>query len=178
MHLPFPTLRTDRLVMRQMQPDDLPMVFQGLSHPEVIRCYGVSFESEEATREQMEWFASLEREGSGIWWAMTKVDDGEFVGAIGFNNLSRIHRKAELGFWLLPEHWRKGLVSEALPVVLAHGLDALGLHRMEATVETENTASMGVLQKAGFVLEGTLRDCEFKNGRFISLHVLALLRED
>lgn len=164
--------------MRQMQPDDLPMVFQGLSHPEVIRYYGVSFESEEATREQMEWFASLEREGTGIWWAMTKVDDGEFVGAIGFNNHSRMHRKAELGFWLLPDHWRKGLVSEALPVALAHGFDALGLHRMEATVETENTASMGVLQKAGFVLEGTLRDCEFKNGRFISLHVLALLRED
>jgi [ribosomal protein S5]-alanine N-acetyltransferase len=175
---PFPTLSTPRLQLRQFRPEDVELVYQGLSHPEVIRFYGVSFQTLEETEEQMQWFRELEEGGTGVWWAIWSAEGTDFYGGIGYNNLSREHRKAELGFWLLPEHWRKGIVSEAMPPVLRYGFEQLGLHRIEAQVESENEGSKRSLLKAGFRHEGCLRDAEIKGGRFISLDIFASLASD
>jgi ribosomal-protein-alanine N-acetyltransferase len=45
----FPTLRTERFILRRIGPADKPRVFEGLSHPEVIRYYGVSYGTLEET---------------------------------------------------------------------------------------------------------------------------------
>lgn len=169
------TLQTQRLLLRSFGPADLENVFAGLSHPEVILHYGVSFATLEATQEQMDWYASIEREGTGLWRAICTKEDGAFLGAIGLNNIVQQHRRGEIGFWLMPEHQGKGYISEALPVIIEHGFSALGLHRITAEVETDNAASAKVLVKGGFVHEGTLRECEWKDGRVISLDVFAKL---
>lgn len=170
-------MRTDRLVLRPFTATDIDAVFRGLSRPEVIRHYGVSFHSLEATQEQMDWYATLERDGTGRWWAICSVADNTFIGAIGLNNIMPAHRRGELGFWLMPAYWRKGYIAEALPLVTEHAFHTLGLHRIMAEVETENTASANVLRRAGFVHEGTLRESEWKNGRYLSLDVFALLND-
>lgn len=113
----FPTIRNSRLLLRQFSDKDIESVYRGLSHPEVTRYYGVSYDSLEATKEQMEWFAKIEREESGIWWVICSADDGEFMGGCGLNNLSKNHKRAEIGFWLLPTFWNQGVVSEAVPIV-------------------------------------------------------------
>lgn len=171
----FPLIRTERLLLRQFCDADLPSVFEGLSHPDVIRYYGVNFQTMEAAKEQMEFFAGLERDGTGIWWAICSQDTGEFLGGGGFNNLSKEHRKAEIGFWLLPEHWGKGIMAEAMPLICEHGFNELGLHRIEGFVESENTNCKRALARLGFLHEGTMAECEVKNGRFISLDIYARL---
>lgn len=171
----FPNLKTSRLQLRQITENDLENIFRGLSHPEVIRYYGVNYSSREATREQLEWYAELERTGSGLWWAVTLSENAEFCGAIGYNNLNKEHRKAELGFWLLPEYWGKGFIQEAMDPVLDHGFHILKLHRIEAFVETENLGSQKTLKKKSFQQEGILKDSEIKNGRYISVAIYAKL---
>lgn len=57
----FPTIKTERLLLRQFADSDLENVFKGLSHPEVIKYYGVSFQTLEATKEQMLFFADLKK---------------------------------------------------------------------------------------------------------------------
>ncbi len=168
-------LRTDRLLLRPIADADAENVFRGLSHPDVTRYYAISFETPAAARAQMEWFAQLVREGAGRWWAICSPDDTVFMGAVGLYGIVKQHRRGELGFWLLPEHWGKGIMGEALPTVLEHGFSSLVLHRIEAEVETENEASRRLLVKHGFQHEGTLRDREIKNGRYISLDVFARL---
>lgn len=155
--------------------NDLNHVFQGLSHPEVIRYYGVSYSSIEETQEQIRWFEELERTGTGKWWAICSIDGDLFYGACGLNNVLNEHKKAEIGFWLLPEHWNKGIITEALPTVISYGFKSMGLHRIEALVESGNRNSVKVLKKVTFRFEGTLRDCEIKNGKYISLDVYARL---
>src|SRR5690606_5042185 len=98
-----PKLTTPRLWLRPIEPADIDHVYRGLSHPDVIKYYGVSFHSLEATQEQMAWFRDLEENGTGIWWAICSPDNRIFYGAGGFNGMSREHRKAEVGFWLLPD---------------------------------------------------------------------------
>ena len=169
----FPELRTERLSLRQFQPEDLQNVFYGLSHPEVIRYYGVHFDTLEATQEQMDWFGDLETNRTGVWWAICSAEEGTFFGAAGFNDWSHEHRKAEVGLWLLPEHWGKGIMTEAMPLICDYAFDKMGLHRIEGFVETENFPCKKALAKLGFLLEGTMVDCEVKNGRFINLDIYA-----
>lgn len=173
----FPILQSDRLRFRQFTDADLENVFRGLSHPDVIKYYGISFSTLEATKEQMEWFADLEKNGTGLWWAICEKGSGKFVGAGGFNDLTKEHRKAEIGFWLLPEHWGKGYMTEAMPIICEAGFEQLGLHRIEGFVETNNANCKKALAKLKFQHEGTMVDCEVKNGAFISVDVYAKFRE-
>jgi len=166
---------TERLLLRPFVESDLDEVFKGLSHPDIIKYYGISFDSREAAKEQMIWYRELEENRTGIWWAVCSSDNLNFMGAAGLNNLNKEHQKAELGFWLMPEHWGKGVISEALPFVFNYGFEKLGLHRIEAIVETENLNSKRVMESLSFHHEGTLKECEFKDGRFISLDLYAKL---
>ncbi len=171
----FPTLKTDRLLLRQLIDTDLGHVFYGLSHPDVIKYYGISFDSLEATQEQMVWFEDLLKTETGIWWAICAQNNSTCYGAAGFSSINKVHRKAEIGFWLLPEFWGLGVVGEALPVICNHGFDKLHLHRIEGFVESENTNCHRTMAKLGFLHEGTMKDCETKNGRYISLDIYAKL---
>lgn len=173
---PFPVLNTSRLRLRRIIDSDLESIYEGLSHPEVIRYYGVSYNTLEETGDQMEWYSGLEENGTGIWWAVCYKDHNTFLGACGFNNLSNIHYKAEIGFWLLPEYWGQGIVSEAITEILYYGFETLNLHRIVGFAEIENVNSKKTLSKPGFVHEGTMKDCEIKNGTYISIDIYAIFR--
>lgn len=173
----FPIIKTERLLLRQFDDNDLQFVFRGLSHPEVIKYYGVSFSSINDTEEQMKWYRNLEDTGTGIWWAISSLEGNIFYGATGFNNLQEEHKKAELGFWLLPDYWGKGFIREAVPHILNYAFTHLDLHRIEAFVEAGNSNSAKALQKLGFEKEGRMRDYEVKNGKFISVDMFGRLNE-
>lgn len=167
----FPILRTERLLLRQFEEGDLENVFKGLSHPDIIKYYGVSYQTLEATKAQMKFFADLEKEGTGIWWAVCSPDNKLFYGGGGLNSLIKEHKKAEIGFWLLSDYWGKGFMTEAMPLICNYGFDKLGIHRIEGIVETENLLCKKAMEKLKFNHEGTMRECEIKNGKFISLDI-------
>ncbi|MDG1476565.1 MAG: GNAT family N-acetyltransferase [Vicingaceae bacterium] len=167
-------MKTSRIYLRKFNVSDLENVFKGLSHPDVIKYYGISFKNLEATKEQMTWFADLERNEKGIWWAVCSVDNDQFLGAGGLNDLCKDKKKAELGFWLLPENWKQGIMTEAIPLIIKYAFENLGLKRIEGFVETENINCKKAIEKLNFRLEETLIDCEEKNGKKISLDVYTL----
>jgi ribosomal-protein-alanine N-acetyltransferase len=169
----FPNLETERCILRQFNNSDLENVFKGLSHPDIIKHYGVHYDTLEATNAQLDFFANLEKNKTGIWWAICSLDNTVFYGAGGLNSLSKEHKKAEIGFWLLTEYWNKGLMTEVMPVICKYGFDVLNLHRIEGFVESDNTLCKKAMDKLDFKLEGTMKDCEIKNGKFISLDIYA-----
>lgn len=109
--------------------------------------------------------------------AVVNEKNDVFYGAIGLNNLNKIHRKAEIGFWLIPNFWGKGIMSGALKLIINYAFSGLNLHRIEAMVEKENLNSKKLLQKLNFSFEGTLVDHEIKNDSFISIDVYAKLSQ-
>lgn len=171
----FPELTTQRLHLQQILPGDQDFIFKGLSHPQVIPFYGVRYDSFEATTVQMDWYERMWTEGNGIPWKIVEVKTGTPIGVISVYFYKPEHNKAEVGFWLLPEYWNKGFASEALETVVQYWKNVKGLHRMEAFVEDGNEASARLLEKTGFVREGLMKDCERKNGKYISLHIYALI---
>jgi len=171
-------MKTERIHLRKIVQADLPNVFKGLSHPEVIKYYGVSFKTIEGTQEQMDWFANLEKTETGIWWAICSNNDNTFLGAGGFNAMDKVSKKAEVGLWLLPEYWGNGYLREAMPLMVDYAFQDLGLHRIEGFVESNNTKCKRAMAKVNFTHEGTMRDCELKNGKLISLDIFAQLSTD
>lgn len=160
-----------------MEDNDIDWVFRAMSDPKVYRYYGVRYLTLEATKSQMEWFASLVSEESGLWFAI--VDQaGEPLGGIGLNDYEKTHQRAELGYWLLPEYWGKKVMKSVIPAVLSLGFDQWTLHRIEAVVEPGNEASSGLLKSFGFKYEGTRRECEVKDGTRISLEMYSLLEPE
>lgn len=168
----------DALVLRPFNAADLGFVFEGLSDPQVIKHYGVSYDSLDACREQMDWFESLAMQGTGHWLAIESKTDGRPMGAVGVNDISPVHHCAELGYWLLPQYWGQGIVSRALKLFLSVAFEQLQLHRIEAVVELENHRSRRVLEAAGFTHEGVRRECELKHGEYISLMRFGLLSHE
>jgi|GEM_PF-4645463 len=78
---------------------------------------------------------------------------------INYHQRQPWNRRLELSWILAPAFWRQGLMTEAARIVLHHCLTELDTHRVEATIEPENTASRALAAKLGFVLEsGPLRD--------------------
>lgn len=173
----FPILRSERLLLRQFVDSDLANVYKGLSDPEIIKYYGVSYKTLEDTKVQMQFFEDLFRQGTGIWWAVCSIDNKTFYGAGGLNNLSKEHKKAEIGFWLLTDFWGQEIMTEAMPIICKYGFDNLGLHRIEGLVESDNLNCKNAMNKLNFQHEGTMRDCEIKNGKFISLDIYAKIND-
>lgn len=171
----FSILETSRFALRKFTQDDLENVYKGLSHPDVIKYYGVSFNSLEATQEQLDWFTDHEANKTGLWLAVCDKDTGEFYGAGGVNDIEKEHLKGEIGFWLLPEHWGKGIMKEVMPELCNFIFDHFKLRRIEGFVEAGNDNCRKAMSKLNFVHEGTMIDCEKKNGEFISVAIYALL---
>ncbi|GAA4277575.1 GNAT family N-acetyltransferase [Aquimarina mytili] len=163
----FPTIKTDRLLLREITNFDLENIFNGLSNPKVIEHYGISFDSLNATKQQMIWYKNEKQ----MWWAICSLNNQVFYGAGGLNNIDCKVKKAEIGLWLLPEFWGKGIMKETLPLISDYGLNQLKLNRVEGFVETENINCKRAMSKLDFQLERTMIDCEIKNRKLISLDV-------
>lgn len=172
------TLQGDVIQLDPVMDADLPHIYRGLSDPRVVAYYGASYDSLTACQAQMTWYAELTRSGRGAWHLIRDRHTGEPLGAIGYNDADPTHRRAELGYWLYPEHWGKGVMSAALQQWLPLTYRTTDLHRLLAVVEEPNFSSARLLERAGFHYEGTARECERKGDGFISLRHYAILRSD
>jgi RimJ/RimL family protein N-acetyltransferase len=106
--------------------------------------------------------------------------DGEFAGGIGFTPREDVERiGAEVGYWVGRAFWGRGIATAALRRLTAHAFAAQPeLRRLFAVPFAANAASARVLEKAGFVREGTLRQSVIKDGRVQDQFMYALLRDE
>lgn len=175
----FPELRTPRFLLRRIVASDAPAVYAGLSDSRVMVHYGVSYDSLEATQREMDWYEELFRNSSGIWWGICELQRrAVLLGTCGLNEIEHEHRRAELGYWLIPDYWGSGAAQECVAAVVAHGFDSMGLHRIGAEVDTDNLRSCRLLERLGFQFEGIRRGYELKDGVFLDLKYYARLSTD
>lgn len=172
------SLETNRLLLRKIQQSDNHFVLEGLSNDELTKFMLIRYYTLDEVQGQMDFYANHYQNKTGYYWLMELRETHEPIGIIGYHAVSWEHKKAELGFWLLPKFWKNGYVTEAALATLNFVFDTLQLNRIEATVETENPASINAIMKLGFTHEGTFREYEINNGKFIDLMMFALLKRD
>ena len=107
------------------------------------------------------------------------IIEGRAAGSIGVFVRNDVYEKsAELGYWLAEKHWGRGVMTEAVRQICREAFDRFDILRIFAEPFAENLGSRRVLEKAGFVCEGTMRMGVYKNGRVQSYCMYALLREE
>lgn len=172
-------ITTNRLILRPFQPTDDAELFVLRSNVEAMRHIPRPRAQTLAdARELLNRISQSEQEGTGKAWAICLKDTGSLIGFIGFVRMEKEHRKSEVGYQLLPIHWRKGYVTEAMKPILQEGFEVLNLHRVEAHIDPENQASLKLAEKVGFIKEAHLREHLYVDGRFLDTQIYGMLRND
>ena len=175
----FPTLTTDRVVLRELEPSDAADVFVWRSDP-VVQKY-----NSEPMREVAQAAALIdELRGDfaaerAIEWAVTLPRDGRAIGLFGFVSWQRCHHRANIGYDLRRDHWGRGIATAALDAILRFGFERMGLHRVEATTIADNHGSVRLLGRLGFQREGLRREHSLEeDGTYHDGAVYGLLRQE
>lgn len=109
-------------------------------------------------------------------WAITV--DNVAVGSIGVFRKDNVHRlSAEMGYYIAEEYWGKGVTTQAVKQACNYIFENTDIIRIFADPYAFNTGSCRVLEKAGFVYEGTLRKNAYKNGQIIDMKLYAIIKD-
>lgn len=125
-------------------------------------------------------------EEDAIWWVQEGSQQGliraicwddEMVGCIGVvPGEFEYSRSGEIGYWLAPSHWRKGIMSKAIAMISEQVFKETEIVRLFAAVFEGNRGSQQLLLKSGFEPEATMKQAIYKQGCFYDCHTYYKLK--
>lgn len=168
-------LRGELVELYPMERKHLPDYVAWFQDPEMVRYFGPI---EPLSQEQEErWFESTLSQADVRNYAV--YYQGEHVGSAGFARLDFRNRRAEVGLGIgRKDLWDRGLGVDILRVLLRFGFEQLNMHRIYLRVFAENSRAIHCYEKAGFRHEGTLRQCEFRHGRYHDMLLMSVLEDE
>lgn len=149
---PFPTLQTEKLILRKLSLDDTKEIFSLRSDDEVNK-----YLDRPKANDADDVIAFINKVSIGIakdkwiYWAICFKDNPKLIGTICLWNINEEENKAEVGYELLPESQGRGIVTEAFSSIVDYGFNILEVSKIEAYTHKENIASTKLLEKFGFV---------------------------
>ncbi len=163
---PMTPLTTERLVLRAPSLSDLD-AFHALWSDSGVTKHIKRHPHTTLAESEKRLERTLARNASGdiVSWIVTEPN-GPMLGFVGLCRFVPEHRRAEVAYELLPTHWGKGYVREALLAVVDHAFDTLMLHRLEGHADVDNARSIRVLEQCGFSHEARIRENYWFDGRF------------
>jgi RimJ/RimL family protein N-acetyltransferase len=168
------------LRLRAIEKEDIPRFVRWLNDPEVRE--NLLLFAPMSLDEEEEWYNSvLKRPKEERPLAIEIEIGGEWL-TIGNISLMRIDwhaRHSEVGLFIgEKQYWNRGYGSEALRVMVGYAFDFLNLNKVYLNVYETNPRGIRAYQKVGFVEEGRLRQEVYKNGRYIDVLVMSILRSE
>jgi RimJ/RimL family protein N-acetyltransferase len=174
-------LRTERLLLRPFDDDDLDAVYETHSRGDITRYLYWEPRTRDEAREMVErrkLETAIEAEGDGLHLVAQLHDSPAMVGHVSLQWVSQEHRQGEIGFVLHPDHHGRGYATEASAAVLRLGFEGLDLHRIVGRCDGRNIASARVMERLGMRREAHLRENEFIKGEWTDELVYAILADD
>lgn len=130
-------------------------------------------------RDATEYISAMLAADENDTFAFAIVADGKVVGSIGAFRQGNIHRQtAETGYYVAENYWGKGIATEAVKQLCGYVFAHTDIIRIYAEPFAANLASCRVLEKCGFLCEGTLRAGAVKNGRLADMKMYSRLKTD
>ena len=176
---PFPTIQTERLILRQLAITDIDVLFEIRSNAEAMKYIDkpLAKTKEDVIALYNAMQENLEK-NTGIMWVIQYKENPTMLGYIGFWRIDTTNHRGEIGYTLLPQHFRKGIGSEAIAAALQHSFTKLNFHSVMADTNPKNKASQNILEKHGFIREAYFRENYNFNGVFLDSAVYGLLGSD
>lgn len=170
----------ERVELRPAEEADLPFLREGVNHPDVRRYIGVfrTPYTDERYREEL-WPVEHQADNVSLL-AVPKAGEhaGDPVGSVQLTPVKEAHGYANLGVWFHPKAWGRGYALEASAHLVEYGFQQLRLHRVSAMAASPNEASRTLCKRLGFVHEGTTREAQFADGRYVDVERYGLLVDE
>lgn len=181
----FPTIKTERLLLREIRKSDTSAILDIFSRDEVTEhydCYPFADESQASNWVNWNISAYEEKGCKGFRWAISLLDRPEqLVGSCGIHSVNQNFYSLEVGYELHPSFWGKGFATEAVAAVINHCFShdfPVRINRVSATTDIVSPQSVSVLSKLGFKEEGVLREYGFWKDKFHDVRLYSLLRRE
>jgi len=175
----LPILTTERLVLREVRPEDAEAIFATLGDEAVMEFMGnPTHQSLEESKLYVRQLQSWYRERVLVRWMITLKGENRYIGSCGLHRFDFESNRAEAGYELNRAYWHRGIMTEAMSAMLTHAFKEVKLHRVEAITDVPNGRSQGLLRKLGFTYEGTLRQRFYFNNEYIDEVFFGLLRHE
>jgi RimJ/RimL family protein N-acetyltransferase len=172
-----PVLTGDRTVLRPFTEDDARGIAEIIEDPEVIRFTGEP--SNELTLERLRsWYGSRSAQTDRLDLAVTDRATGELVGEVVLYEWNPAGRSCTFRTLIGPRGRGRGLGTEAARLIVGHGFEQLGLHRIELELYSDNHRARRVYDKVGFVEEGVRRQTEMRDGVWADETIMSILAHE
>jgi [ribosomal protein S5]-alanine N-acetyltransferase len=175
----YPTLETERLILRQFYTEEACIVRDlagaaGVSHGciNIPYPYGIGM-AEVWIASHWIWYT----EGSQLIFAVVRKTDGWIIGTVGLT-FEQDHARADIGYWIGVPFWNQGYATEAVKATISYAFEDLLLHRITASHFVRNLTSGRVLEKLGMHQEGLFRQHLLKNGTYEDVIVRGILKDE
>jgi RimJ/RimL family protein N-acetyltransferase len=168
----------ERIRLRAVERDDIKTFHEYVNDPEVTR--GLSLYLPMSLADEEKWFGSMRDPNENpLAIEIRKGRAWKLIGNCGVFGIEMTNRSGELGIIIGEKsEWDKGYGAEAMTLLLRHGFETLNLHRIYLRVYADNVRAVRSYEKAGFVLEGRLRDAVYKSGRYDDVLMMSVLRPE
>jgi ribosomal-protein-alanine N-acetyltransferase len=170
-------LRTDRLLLRELEESDAAACNEYERDPEVVRYQsnGVRTleESLEYIRKSRKTILASPRQTFDL--AVVLPGEDRLIGRAGIHVTDAEIREGTIWYVLHPAQWGKGYIPEAMRALVAHGFGELGLHRIYADCDPGNQASSRVAEKLGMRREAHFVENAWVQGKWVDSVIYAML---
>jgi RimJ/RimL family protein N-acetyltransferase len=175
----------ERIRFRGVEKEDLSTFVRWINDPEVLRGIGIYLPY--ATADEQDWFEKMRAfspEEHSLAIEVKEVStSGEecwkLIGSCGFFKLDHRNACTEFGIMIGDKsYWNRGYGTEAVRLLVRHGFQTLNLNRIYLRVLENNPRAIRAYEKAGFTHEGRQRQAEFRDGQYIDLLVMSILRSE
>ena len=167
-----PVLNAGTFLLRPFQDSDLDLIHGASKDLYITQITTVPFQG---SRQQCLDFIERQRQrtadGTGYSFAIAQSATNIAVGQIGLWLRNAERGRASIGYWVSPQHQRRGVASTALKTISDWGLSYPGIHRVELYVEPWNEGSWRAAERCGFQREGLLRSWEIIGGEAKDLYM-------
>jgi RimJ/RimL family protein N-acetyltransferase len=170
----------DRLRLRAVERSDLELFVEWLNDPEVRE--GLLLHLPLSMAEEEKWFEDMINHPAVEHPMVIEIRQDEswvMIGNCGIHNIDWRLRSAEVGIFIGEKgYWDQGYGTEAMIVLLDHSFNTLNLNRVALQVYEDNPRAVRAYEKAGFVHEGRERQGMYKNGRYVDIIWMSVLRPE
>lgn len=175
----FPTLTTDRLILREVAPADAADVFVFRSDYEVQKYNGETMKEIAEATTLIDLMAEKFRAQEWICWGITLREEQRVVGLCSFHNISPYPRSVSIGYDLARTHWRQGIATEAVGAIIRFGFMQMNLNRIEVSTCIDDLPSVRLVERLGFQREGIRREASLEDdGLFHGIGIFGLLQRE
>jgi [ribosomal protein S5]-alanine N-acetyltransferase len=173
------TLTSERLVLKPHRAENFERLHAWKNDHEInaMSADSVKPSSEDESRKTLERW--MQESDDIIHLAIHLADSDELIGFLHIALIEPEHRRCKIGIVIgEKQHWGQGHGTEALRRAVDHCFTDMDMNRIGAETYASNPRSLGMLERAGFVREGVLRESVYKDGGFVDEYQYGLLRSD